>query len=250
MKRSSLFISYLLLSLVFSACSTAAATGATTQPASGTPNNGTEGTLSTEMQLAIGTLLLEDSGQPLSADAAAKLLPLWKAVRSLGRSSTTTSKEYQALFKQIQDTLPAEQMAAITAMQLTREDMMTLSEKLGISMGGGMGGDMGTPSPEMLETLQAARESGEIPEMPSGGTGGGFPGGGMPAGGGGFPGGGGGIPAGGGGGMAPEMGAGMGGMPEEDSTGSARARGGVPQSIPTGLLDAVIEYLQTIVAGE
>jgi len=36
---------------------------------------------------------------------------------------------------------------------------------------------------------------------------------------------------------------------EEASTGSARARSGVTQSIPTELLDAVIDYLQTMIEG-
>lgn len=237
MKRSYWLISLLLLSLFLSACSTAVATSATGQPV-GTQNGGANGALSTEMQLAIGTLLLDDSEQPLSAATAAELLPLWKAVRSLGSSSTITTQEYQALFKQIQETMPAEQMAAITAMQLTRDDMMALSKELGISILGGGGGFMGTPSPEMLETLQAARESGEMPEMPSGG---GIPRDRLPAGGmgGGF--GGGGMPA--GGGVDPSMGGGM-GMPTQDASTGTRTRGGIMQSVPAELLDVVIEFLQ------
>jgi len=247
MKRLNWYISLLLLSLALSACNTAAGTGAITQPVNGTQNAAVEGALSTEMQLAIGTLLLDESEQPLSAETAAELLPLWKAVRSLGSSSTITTQEYQALFKQIQETMPAEQMNAITAMQLSRDDLMTLSEKLGISMMGSGGGLMGTPSPEMLETLQAARESGEMPEMPSGG---GMPPGGMPAGGGGGMGGGfaggGGMP--GGGGIDPSAGGGM-AMPTQDASTGTRTRGGVMQSVPTELLDAVIEYLQARVEG-
>ncbi|HWQ84718.1 MAG TPA: hypothetical protein VN363_09135 [Anaerolineales bacterium] len=242
MKRSSLLTSLLVLSLVLTACSSAAATGTTLQASDGTQDPGPEGGLSTELKLAVGTLLLDDSEQPVNAETAAELLPLWKAARSLGSSSTITTDEYQAIFKQIQETMPAEQMAAITAMQLTREDMLSLSEKLGIEMKGGGGGPMGTPSAEMLETLQAARESGDLPEMPGGGGGLTSGGGGMPAGGG--PGGG--IfqrsenPA--GAGMDPSM-AGA-GMPDPDASTSAVRRGGVMQSIPTELLDAVIDNLQ------
>lgn len=250
MKHSSILVGLLVFSLALSACSTAAATGPTTQAVNGTPNAGAGSALSTEMQLAVGTLLLDEAGQPISAETAGELLHLWKAVRNLGSSSTITTQEYQALFDQIKETLTSEQMDAITGMELTRDDLMSLSEKLGFSMMGGGGGPMGTPSAEMLETLQAARESGQMPEMPSGGPGGGFPGGdgnGMPAGGGGFPGGGGGMPAGGDGSMGPGMAGGM--STEEASTASGRVRGGVSQSIPTELLDAVIEFLQAKVEG-
>ena len=244
MKRSSILVGLLIFCLALSACSSAVATGGTTQPANSAQNAGPDGALSPEMQLAVGTLLLEDSEQPINAETAAELLPLWKAVRSLGSSSTITTQEYQALFDQIKETLTSEQMDAITAMELTREDLMSLSDKLGITMMGGGGGPMGTPSAEMLETLQAARESGQMPEMPAGGIPGGGSGG-MPAGGG-FQGGGG-IP---GGGMGPGMAGGMAGMPtEEASTDSVRARSGVTQSIPTELLDAVIDYLQTMIEG-
>jgi len=165
-------------------------------------------------------------------------------VRSLGSSETITTQEYQALFKQIEEAMPAEQMDAITAMQLTREDLMTLSETLGITLIVG-GGGRGTPSPEMLETLQAARESGELPQF-QGGEGGAIPGGGVPGSGGRVfsgempAGGGGGIP--GGGGLDPSLGGA--GIPPQDTSSGAPMREGVMQSVPAELLNAVIDYLQ------
>ena len=248
MKRPTTLISLLVLSLSLAACSSIAAIGTTTQTGMGTPN-APDGALSTEMQLAVGTLLLDEDGHPVSAETAAELLPLWKAVRSLGSSETITSQEYQALFKQIQETMPAEQRDAITAMQLTQEVMIALTEKLDITLMGG-GGGKGTPSPEMLETLQAARESGEMPQF-QGGDGGPMPGGGVPGGGGRafggeMPvGGGDGFP--GGGGMDPSMGGA--GMPTQDGSSVAPMRGGVVPGIPTELLNAVIDYLQTKVNG-
>lgn len=249
MKRSSVGILFVVLSLGLAACSSAAATGATTETGTDT-QTAPDGALSSEMQLAVGTLLLDEDGHPVSAETAAELLPLWKAVRSLGSSETITSQEYQGLFKQIQEAMPAEQMDAITAMQLTREDMMALTEKLGITLMGG-GGGRGTPSPEMLETLQAARESGDLPQF-QGGEGGPMPGGGIPGGGGsggGFPGGGGGSGGGfpGGGGMDPSMGGA--GMPTQDASSAAPMRGGVVPGIPTELVNAVIDYLQTKING-
>lgn len=191
------------------------------------------------MQLAVGTLLLDDNRHPVSAETAAELLPLWKAVRSLGSSETITTQEYQALFKQIEEAMPAEQMDAITAMQLTREDLMTLSETLGITLIVG-GGGRGTPSPEMLESLQAARESGELPQFQVG-EGGAIPGGGVPGSGGRvFSGE---MPAGGGGGgLDPSLGGA--GIPLQDTSSGAPMREGVLQSVPAELLNAVIDYLQ------
>jgi hypothetical protein len=157
-----------------------------------------ENALPVNLQLVLGTFELEDTEDAVTAEKAAELLPLWKAARSLSESETVAAEEMAALFDQIQDTMTPEQLSAIAAMQLTREDVAAIAEEQGLELGSGGGGfDFENLSPDQQATLQALRESGQRPGGggPGGGgfiPGGGGPGGGGPGGdrpGGGFPGG-------------------------------------------------------------
>ena len=249
-KTTTLITLILVLLLALTACSgaTAASTeAATTADASGTPMPGTAaagGELPESMQLVLGTLSLAESDTPLTAEQAAALLPLWKAVRSLGESDTAAQAEIDALYTQIHGTLSEEQLAAIEAMPFTRESMATISQQLGIDTGFG---GMGNASPEMQATVEALRASGQMPE---GGPGffleGGAPpdagsrpsGGDMPAGG--IPGGGG-MP---GGGM--EM--------DPSAMATAQASGVNPPALNNTIsgpwLDALITMLEGIASGQ
>lgn len=124
-------------------------------------------------RLGFGTLMLEYSDNAVTPSQAAELLPLWKAAGSLSQSEMTAEAEIEAVYNQIQETMTAKQMAAISEMQMNGEEMAQLMEDLGLSFGGAGFGNL---NPELQATAQAARESGE------GFPGGGFPGGGVPVG--------------------------------------------------------------------
>ena len=137
--------------------------------------------------LAIGTLKLEETDQAIAPDQAADLLPLWQVLNSLTTSDTAAPKEIDATIKQIQDTMTAEQLAAIEAMELTGEDIMVTIQELGLTtgfgdrenspegFGGGQGPGGGGPpaggppgggpggqeiSPEQMATAQVRRAEG------------------------------------------------------------------------------------------
>lgn len=180
-------------------------------------NSDYENALSVPMQLVMGTFMLEDTELTVDSDQAAQLLPLWKAARSLGSSDTAAAEEVGAVYNQIQETMTPEQIAAIAAMQIGREDMFGVVQELGLSFGGG-GGDF---TPEMQATAQAARASGQ-----------------------GFPGGFGGRPGGGGG---PGGGAGGAGLsPEGQATAIAERGGtrGAGSGVNPAYLEAVILLLE------
>ena len=128
-------------------------------------NSDYENALSVPMQLVLGTLMLEDTELSVDSNQAAQLLPLWKAARSLGSSDTAAAEEVGAVYNQIQATMTPEQIAAIAAMQIRREAMFEVTQKLGLAFGPGSGGEDLTPE------QKAARESGQ--ERPGGGFGGG-----------------------------------------------------------------------------
>jgi hypothetical protein len=114
-----------------------------TQPSSGAGplSEDYEGALPVQTQLVVGTLKLEEGEWAVSAEQAEQLIPLWKAVRSLSSSDTAAEAEFEALMDQVQETMTAEQMQAIAAMQLTQEDLFGEMQELGIGPGGAEGGD-------------------------------------------------------------------------------------------------------------
>jgi hypothetical protein len=140
-----------------------------------------------ESKLAIGLLKLEGSSNAVTAEQAKTMLPLWQAVKSLGKGSTTTSDEMTALYQQIQDALTPGQLQTIKDMNLTQDEIQTLMQQNGIQMP--QPGAMGTPGaglPSAAQTqIAQQRASGGGADFPGGGPGGaggpppdgGFPGG-------------------------------------------------------------------------
>jgi hypothetical protein len=82
-----------------------------------------DGALSPMGQLALGTLQLEDGELAVTEEQAAELLPLWQALQSLSNSDTTAQVELDAVVKQIQGAMTAEQVATIAALKLTGDDL-------------------------------------------------------------------------------------------------------------------------------
>ena len=107
----------------------------------GVLSEGYEGALPVQTQLIVGTLQLEESETAVTREQAAELIPLWKAVRSLSSSDTAAQAELEALTDQVQETMTAEQLQAIAAMQLTQEDLFGVMQELGIGPGGAAEGD-------------------------------------------------------------------------------------------------------------
>ncbi|HFD38464.1 MAG TPA: hypothetical protein ENJ31_01250 [Anaerolineae bacterium] len=127
-----------------------------------------ENALTLRNQLLLGTLNLEDTPQAVGEEQAADLLPLWQALRSTMNSGVAAQAEVDALLKQIEGTMSAEQLAAIQAMKLTQADLRAWAQSQGLSVGSGeaaaVGGGMGTGqgggrnlSPEERATRQAER---------------------------------------------------------------------------------------------
>jgi len=168
--------------LALSACSGQAVAESTGQTASTTAapgvqaagsgtDTGTANQLEGETRLAVGILKLDGTEHQVSPEQAPELLLLWQAVQSLSGSDTAATEEIQGLFDQIEDTLTGEQRQAIAGMDLTGETMSEVFQSLGIEPGSGIGaGRFGDLTEEQRATMEAARESGQ---MPGGGFGGG-----------------------------------------------------------------------------
>jgi hypothetical protein len=184
-------------------------------------NTSSENALPVSTQLLIGTFKLEDTDLAVTAEQANELIPLWQVLQSISSSDTAAQEEMDALVEQIQETMTAEQVQAIEAMNLTSQDMFTIMQEQGLGGGG----------PMMTQGTPAAGSNGEFPAPPAGG--GDFGGGGPPPGGGG-PGGGGGQ------GLSPDqIATAQANRAENGAGGGFRFNGA-----PAPLIEALVKFLQ------
>jgi hypothetical protein len=161
MKKSTipLFLTLLAaLALILSACSKAQAQAGTAASDGASPGSGQARQLDKRVQLALGSLALEDTANAITAEQAKALLPLWKAANSLTGADNVATEEMNGLFSQIEESMTADQVQAIQAMDLSGQGMSDLASKYGFQMGGGGPGNL---TPEMQSTMEAARASGQ-----------------------------------------------------------------------------------------
>ena len=233
MKKTILTLTLLVLVLALAACNSTTvetqAENSVTNDNSENSNNNDDNpvngenqfTIPVETAMMLGVVMLEETDAAVDADQASQLLPLWKALRSLGKSETAAQAELDAVFAQIEETMTIEQISTIAAMELTMQDTARVAEILGVELSN-FGGRSGEITPEMQATREAARESGEFP--------GGGPGGGMGLGGGQGPGG--------------QGGAEMDPAARETAIAERGGARGAGFGLNTVLLDAIIEFLE------
>ncbi len=184
MKKTILTLILLTFVLILAACAGSASEESAPVSAIGN-DEGAGPSMPHEITLLMGTFKLDETKYPIDAAQASEMLPLWKAARSLSESETVATAELEAIFDQIKNTLTPEQVAAITAMQLSQNDFANLAQSLGIEISNNS--KFGDMTPEMQATAQAMRESGQESNDRSGTQGGDLgqgngPGGGAPAG--------------------------------------------------------------------
>ena len=127
------------LTLILTACNASSNT-----PQAGPANQ--DQTLPPATQLIVGTFKLDGTAQAVTAEQAKELLPLWQVYQDLLTSDTAAQEEIDALVEQVQDTMTAEQMQAITDMNLTQQDVMSVMQDQGmaVSQRSNMGNGDGT----------------------------------------------------------------------------------------------------------
>jgi len=137
-KLNVIVLAAILTTLLFSACTGSLPfIGQSTSSASGSGSSRTGGsgsaaqfTVSPETITVIGILKLEGTNDAITADQAATLLPLYKAVKSISATAGSSPAELQALYTQVNDTLTPSQTQAITAMGITGANMRTIMSDL------------------------------------------------------------------------------------------------------------------------
>ncbi len=214
-KLTPIFLTLFILTLA--ACGSAPSSNSSNF-GSATQNGTTAGALPATTQIAVGTLKLDGTSYNVTADQAAKLLPLWETMQVLESSDTAAKQEIDALGTQIQETMTDKQMQTITEMNLTRQDMFSVMQAQGVGFGNG----------QQTNSQQGGNSSNNRGFTPGGfGPGGPPDGGNFPAGGQGF-----------GGGQGQNRSA------EQIATAQAARQAGGGNRIPTPLINALIEFLK------
>lgn len=121
-KIISLSIALIILVAMLAACSPVISTASIIQIQS-TSDETLEDTL------GVGILKLEGTTLALTTEQAVTLLPLWKAVNSLGTDSSTADAEMQALYSQIEENLSADQIKAIQEMTWSQEELASFIQQ-------------------------------------------------------------------------------------------------------------------------
>ena len=216
MKKTIIALTLLAILAVLVACSSKTNNTAST--------TGNSASLSGEAQLLVGTFKLEDTGLAVTADQATQLLPLWQTLQSLSSSNTAATEEINAVVDQIKGTMTAQQMAKITAMNLSQADVISIMSQAGVSPNGASTSTTRMPGNGFPSGAGPQGGAGEPPS----GSGPGGPGGAPPSGG--FPGGG-----------DPGVGGVAGGV---SATPQANRPAAMGSQVPPPLLNALIQILQ------
>jgi hypothetical protein len=121
-----------------------------------------EGALPASSQLALGIFQLQGTESAVTPEQAKTLLPLWQAIQG---GSLQGDAETNAVLRQIEAAMTGDQLAAIAAMQLTREDLGSWMQEQGVNFGRGpsaMGGQghFAEMSEEEREAMSAPRQAG------------------------------------------------------------------------------------------
>lgn len=203
-----LLMTLILLTLILTACGTASSGP---QAGSGTSAD----SLPIATQLLIGTMKLDGMEQDVTAEKAAELLPLWQVYSELLTSDIAAQEEIDGLVEQIQETMTDKQMQVIEDMALTQQDVIAAMQE--------SGGGMNQASQSRSSSSSGSSSGGFAP--PDGGMAMGAP---------------------------PDGGEMVGGVPIAgqsssggDSSTTEAVQGPMGGGVPSALIDALIELLQS-----
>ncbi len=111
-------------------------------------------------QLAVGTIILDDTELAIGHDQAEILIPYWKLYLNLLESDATAPEELEAMINEIEGVMTSEQLSYIIDLELIQEDLMTLMSDLGINQGLRLDGEEGGDGFTRPDGLDGTRPGG------------------------------------------------------------------------------------------
>lgn len=132
MKHARLFLIFILIAMLGSACAPAAPAASTTSASTTAIDITFADAASLRSQLAYGIIKLKDSPNVITPEQAKTLIPLWQAVIALSGDETTATEELTAVQDQIVQVLTPAQIQAVAAMKITNAELSTFYAQYGI----------------------------------------------------------------------------------------------------------------------
>lgn len=126
--------------------------------------------LSEVENLMVGMIKLDGTAQSITSNQATTLLPLWQAYQTLTNSSTASQTEKDALIWQISKTLTSQQLKAIEALKLTRNDLQSLLASTGFNPAFEATQVASTPSPALKSAASGSSNTNAGTGGPGGGS--------------------------------------------------------------------------------
>lgn len=133
MSKTITAVGLMVLVLLFSACSTEGSVGQGEGAALG--DSSAEQPLALDMQLVVGSFLLEDSALAIDREQASALLPYWQMYLLLNESDDAAQEELDAILAQIQEMMDPQQISYIDDLQLVQGSVTSIVEDLGPGVG-------------------------------------------------------------------------------------------------------------------
>jgi ABC-type phosphate transport system substrate-binding protein len=154
MKRITLLVTLMFAAAALTACGSGSSVPIWPTAVGSELDSSHPDALSPFLATAMGSLRLDGTDNGITKEQAAKLLPLWQALRSSIHTGGMVPEEINDLLLQIEGEMTGGQIAAINTMQITQSDMRTWATANGVSAG--------VPSPSMIATQQAMASTGQL----------------------------------------------------------------------------------------
>lgn len=113
--------------------STACGSNSSKSSSSTTASTNKMATMTQVVELAVGTLRLEGTGQAVDKKLASQLLPYWQLIDELVASESTAPQEITAVVENIHAIMATEQVKAIQNMKLTQNDLDSAVQNAGLA---------------------------------------------------------------------------------------------------------------------
>jgi hypothetical protein len=122
--KNKILVTMILIAILLTACGTASITSQSSSI------NAKAKSYTDQAELIVGIFKLEGTDQAVTAKQASELLPLWEMAKALTDSDTSAREEVEAVTSSVEGTLTSNQLQAITAMNLTDQDVLTFEQSL------------------------------------------------------------------------------------------------------------------------
>lgn len=129
MKSNLFLLTAILVGTILTSCTTVSSAQSGIIFTGSTATSTTTNNLPTSALLIAGSLKLEGTDQAITPAQANDLLFLWQGYKELSTRNSAAPEEKAAILNQVEKSMTTEQMTAISALNLSMKDVMTMARE-------------------------------------------------------------------------------------------------------------------------